>query len=88
MNFTSYASPEFWKLFAALPEDVQEHARRQYGLFAQNPFHRSLRLKPVGAFWSVRVSRSYRALPVRRKDDFFWFWIGSHSDYERLISAS
>jgi len=88
VNFTSQASPEFWTLFTALPEDVQEQARKKYELFAQNPFHPSLRLKPVGAFWSVRVSRSCRALAVRRKNGFFWFWIGSHADYERLISTT
>ena len=88
MNFTSHASPEFWALYNSLPKGVQEQARKQYELFAQNPFHPSLRLKPVGSFWSVRVSRSYRALAARRGDQFFWFWIGSHSDYEGLISAT
>jgi len=88
VNFTFHASPEFWALFTALPEDVQEQARKKYELFAQNPFHPALHLKPTGAFWSARVSRSYRALAVRRKDGFFWFWIGSHDDYERLISAT
>jgi hypothetical protein len=88
LNFTSRASPEFWALYNGLPQAVQEQARRQFELFAENPFHPSLRLKPVGSFWSVRVSRSYRALAARRGEHFFWFWIGSHSDYERLISAS
>ena len=88
MNFTSHASPEFWTLFDSLPEPVQEQARKQYKLFAQTPFHPSLRLKPVGPFWSVRISRSYRALAARRGDHFFWFWIGSHAGYERLISVT
>jgi hypothetical protein len=88
LNFTSHASPDFWALLNSLPPVVQEQARKQYELFAQNPFHPSLRLKPVGSFWSVRISRSYRALAARRGEHFFWFWIGSHRDYERLISAT
>ena len=88
MNFTSHAPPEFWALYSNLPEPVQEQASKQYELFAQNPFHPSLHLKPVGPFWSVRISGSYRALAVRRGDKFFWFWIGSHGNYERLISET
>jgi uncharacterized membrane protein len=85
LNFTSHASPEFWTLFDGLPKQVQQQAVKQYELFAQNPYHPSLHLKLVGPFWSVRISRSYRALAARRGDEFFWFWIGSHSDYEKLI---
>jgi len=88
LNFTSHASPEFWALYNSLPQGAQEQARKQFALFAQDPFHPSLRLKPVGFFWSVRISRSYRALAARRGDHFFWFWIGSHGNYERLISAT
>jgi hypothetical protein len=27
----------------------------------------------------------YRALAVRRGDDFIWFWIGSHAEYDALL---
>jgi hypothetical protein len=86
LNFDSHATSEFWALYDSLPQEVREQARKQYELFKQNPFHPSLRLKPVGSFWSVRISRSYRALAACRRDQFFWFWIGSHADYEKLIS--
>ena len=79
MTSNSHASPEFWKLYYALPKEVQ------YELFAENPSHPSLRLKPAGAFWSVRISRSYRALAVRRGDQFFWFWIGPHDEYGKML---
>lgn len=38
--------------------------------------------------WQMRLwsSLSYRALGVREAEDIIWFWIGSHSDYDRLIS--
>lgn len=86
MKFASQASPEFWALYDRLPQRIQQQAAKQYELFARDPYHPSLRLKPVGPFWSVRVSRSYRALAARRGDQFFWFWIGSHADYDNLIA--
>jgi hypothetical protein len=35
--------------------------------------------------WSVRVGRQYRALAIEGGDRFQWFWIGTHSEYDRLI---
>ena len=32
------------------------------------------------------LTRDYRAVGVRDEDTIIWFWIGSHSDYERLLS--
>lgn len=29
--------------------------------------------------------KAYRALGVRREETIVWFWIGKHSDYEKLI---
>ncbi|MGH9433840.1 MAG: hypothetical protein ACRD3T_20105 [Terriglobia bacterium] len=87
MKFISHASPEFWTLYDRLPPEVQEQALKQYELFAGDPLHPSLRLKPVGLFWSVRISRRYRALAARNGDQFYWFWIGSHADYDRLIAV-
>jgi len=86
LKFASHASSEFWALFDRLPQRIQQQAAKQYERFARDPYHPSLRLKPVGPFWSVRVSRSYRALAARRGDHFFWFWIGSHADYDNLIA--
>jgi len=53
----------------------------------RNPAHPSLRLKPVGAFWSVRVNNGYRGLSIREENTFVWFWIGNHADYERLLKG-
>jgi hypothetical protein len=87
LKFTSHASPGFWSLYDRLPLEIQKLAAKQYELFAGDPYHPSLRLKPIGPFWSARVSRSYRALATRRGDHFFWFWIGSHADYDNLIGS-
>ena len=35
----------------------------------------------VSAYWY------YRALAVKEDDNFVWFWIGSHPEYDRLLSG-
>ena len=62
-------------------------APTSYELLTRDPAHPSLQLKPVGAFWSVRVSEGYRALAVRQANAFIWVWIGNHDDYERLLKG-
>jgi hypothetical protein len=36
--------------------------------------------------FSVRVGLRYRALAYRADDDLYWFWIGTHADYDHLIA--
>ena len=57
-----------------------------YHLWQANPRHPSLRFKKVGALWSVRIGNGYRALSLLEEETFFWFWIGTHDEYERLLS--
>jgi hypothetical protein len=85
VRFRSQALARFWECYDRLPEDIQARADKQFTLFTHDPFHASLRLKPVGPFWSVRITRAYRALALRREDEFIWFWIGAHEEYERLL---
>ena len=78
----------FKQLFASLPADVQQQARKAYELFKRNPRHPSLHFKQVRpGVYSVRVSHKYRALGVVRGDYIVWFWIGSHDDYERMLES-
>jgi len=85
VTFRSKALPEFWRLYDSLPEQIQRRAGKQFRLFSQNPAHPSIQLKPIGGLWSARVNDDYRALAVREKDVFTWFWIGTHDEYERLV---
>lgn len=86
----SRATPRFWSAYRALPPAVQEQARRAYLLFKENPSHPGLQLKKVGdreAIYSARITRDYRALGLMQGDGITWFWIGSHTDYDRLIKS-
>lgn len=85
----SRTTERFRKAFERLPEQVQRQAREAYRLFKQNPHHPSLRFKqihPTRLIYLVRISIEYRALGVREEDEVIWFWIGSHADYDKLIS--
>jgi hypothetical protein len=81
-----FASRGFWEAYRKLPEQVRGLADKNYALLKENPQHPSLQLKKVGRFWSVRVGLRYRALAIEADNDLVWFWIGSHADYDALIS--
>jgi mRNA-degrading endonuclease RelE of RelBE toxin-antitoxin system len=84
----SYISNEFIELFNKLPESVQKQAKKSFKIWKKNPNHPSLQYKKIHndkQIWSVRISLKWRILGLRKMDDIYWFWIGSHSDYEKLI---
>jgi len=83
--FQSKTLPEFWDWYYELPEDIQRRADQQFARFIANPQHPSIQLKPVGEFWSVRVTNAYRAVAIREGNVFTWFWIGPHDGYVRLL---
>jgi hypothetical protein len=80
-----FASPAFWEAYERLPQHIRTLADKNYALLKENPRHPSLHFKKIGRFSSVRVGGHYRALAVEIDDGLLWFWIGSHTDYDRLI---
>jgi len=82
-----FASPDFWRLFAKLPVEIQRLAKGNFELLKSNPRHPSLHFKKVGRYWSVRVGLSYRALGLEVEDGILWGWIGSHTEYNKVISS-
>lgn len=84
----SFCTERFWAGYEALPASARLTADKNYGLWRQNPQHPSLRFKSVGeGFWSVRVGKHYRALGHREGDEITWVWIGSHADYDHLLTV-
>ena len=81
-----HALPEFWAHYQSLPEQIQKLADKNFKLLKSNSVHRSLKFKRVGKMWSVRVGIHYRALAKDRPDGAHWFWIGPHSEYDRILS--
>jgi len=79
------ASPRFWECYERLPAAVRELADQSFELLKANPRHPSLHFKKIGKYRSVRVGLHYRALAVKVPDGVLWFWIGTHSDYDKLL---
>ncbi|UOG91680.1 MAG: hypothetical protein L3K52_16015 [Candidatus Thiothrix sulfatifontis] len=89
-DLTHYAPPGFWRHYNALPEAIQQLAKKQYQLLKANPHHHSLRFQPKHGtpYWAARVSQDYRALArYQGNGNYLWLWIGTHSDYQRLLSG-
>ena len=86
MAFEHKTLPGFWERYNALSKDVGLRADKQFALLSENPRHPSIQLKPVGDLWSARVTDSVRALAIRERNTFTWFWIGSHKEYEALLT--
>lgn len=86
----SVATRRFWKLFHDLPEDVQKIAVKNYQLWQRHPDHPSLhfrRLRGSADRFTIRVGDHYRALGRVSSRTITWVWIGSHSDYNRLVNS-
>ncbi|MCX7708133.1 MAG: hypothetical protein N2204_09010 [Anaerolineae bacterium] len=81
----SRTTRSFREAFRALPSEVRERARRAYRLWRENPDLPGLRFKRVGQDVSVRIGRDYRALGLIEGDVVYWYWIGRHDEYDRLI---
>jgi len=87
----SLGTEKFWKFYHALPPAIKETARATHRKFLENPAHPSLQLERLRSdtrFWSVRVTRDYRAVAQRFESDVWvWIWIGSHKDFDRQFPA-
>jgi hypothetical protein len=36
--------------------------------------------------YSARINAQYRALGKLERGEITWFWVGSHADYDKMIS--
>lgn len=84
----SRTTTQFRKLFADLPKQVQEQARKTYRQFKEDPSHPSLGFKKVHPelpIYSTRINKNYRAVGQLDGDTVIWFWVGSHAEYDNLL---
>ena len=79
------ATTRFRQCYDALPQDVQRLADRAFELLKQDTRHPSLHFKKISRYWSVRVGLYHRALAVEDESSVNWFWIGTHSEYDKLL---
>jgi hypothetical protein len=80
------ATTRFWGSYNSLEPEVKKLADKNFDLLKNHPSHPSLKFKKVGNFWSARVGLKHRALAIEQNHGLTWVWIGTHEDYDRLIS--
>ena len=84
----SRTTKRFRQMLAKLPGNIQHQAKETYRLFTENSHHPSLRFKKVHnteSIYSVRININYRAVGVIENGVIVWFWIGPHTEYEKLL---
>lgn len=81
---TSRALPSFWECYNRLPEHIRRLADKNFKLFRENPRHPSLDFKKKGSVFTAEIGRHYRVIARERHGDYYWFWIGSHEEYNKL----
>lgn len=85
----SRITEDYLNHFAQLPDSVKKQARKAYRLWKTDPYHPSLHFKqvhPVEPLYSVKISRAWRVLGLLEDNTVYWFWVGTHSDYDKLIT--
>lgn len=86
----SRTTRRFRQMLAKLPANIRQQAKDAYRLFRENSRHPSLRFKKVHntqPIYAVRINIDYRAVGVVDGGEIIWFWIGPHTEYERLLDA-
>lgn len=84
----SNVTNSFRKRLGNLPASIQEQAAKAYALWQEDPHHPSLQFKRVSQrqpIYSARVSLNYRVLGLLESDRIYWYWIGTHDEYDELL---
>ena len=84
----SSVTQEFRELLSQLPTEVQEQASRAYSIWRIDPYHNNLQFKRVSQrqpIYSARIGIGYRTLGLLENDQIYWFWIGTHAEYDGLL---
>lgn len=78
----------FWKCYHNLPGDIRKLADKNFELLKKDTRHPSLHFKKIEDVYSVRVGSDYRTLGIEKKGNIYWFWIGDHDEYMRILKGS
>ena len=85
----SRTTRQFRQQLRTLPDAIQRQAKAAHQRFEVNPWDQSLRFKqvhPSQPIYSVRITKGYRAIGKRDAKGMLWFWVGSHADYDHVLS--
>ena len=86
----SVTTRRFRELYYLLPRHIQQQTVKSYHLWLENQNHPSLAFKKIESgdeIYSVRVSINYRALCIKETDAYVWIWVGTHSEYDKILKT-
>ncbi|HRD50560.1 MAG TPA: hypothetical protein PL166_13320 [Candidatus Contendobacter sp.] len=84
----SHTTWSFRKELSKLPASVRSQTRLAYQQFKKDPYYPSLQFKrvhEVKPIYSARINIDYRAVGIMNDNEMIWFWIGAHSEYDKLL---
>ena len=84
----SHTTSGFRKALSKLSDSVRSQARTAYRQFVEDPYYPNLQFKCIHAtdpIYSARINIDYRAVGILNNSEIVWFWIGSHSEYDKLL---
>ena len=85
----SRTTEKFREAFQKLPPQIQRKAKQNYKIFKKDPYHPVLhfaQVHPTEPIYSIRIGLGWRAVGIKQGNNLIWFWIGSHSEYDNLLS--
>ncbi len=84
-----FKKPSFSKLYDKLPEEVQKRAQVVFKTLKADPTQTDLKpLHQVKGVYRISLTSgpaAYRAAARRIGNELHWYFIGSHSAYERDV---
>lgn len=88
----TWRTPEYKKIYGKLDPNIKEACKIAFKKWRDNPD--SLSIKPLNKVFgsneavSAEISYSVRALGYhnKKKNEFVWFWVGTHEDYNHKIT--
>ena len=86
----SLTHKKFWEYFHALSPELQQDAEKAFSTFQRDPFYPGLNFEKIknSAYCSVRIGIHYRAIgKMTSRDTIEWTWIGTHAEYDKIISG-
>ena len=84
----SRTTRRFRQMLSELPANIRRQAKEAYRLFTENSRHPSLRFKKVhntDPIYAARININYRVVGIVDNGEIIWFWIGPHTEYEKLL---
>jgi len=83
-SMKSSTTSKFWRAYHSLRRRYEPRLGRLIGSGGKT--HATLAaLERKGEYWSVRIARGWRALGRMHEGALYWFWIGAHDEYQRVL---